>query len=57
MKINPLYHYITYFRAVVIDGVVPGLQDNMICIFSALAFLILGALIFKKNQDKFILYI
>lgn len=57
MKINPLYHYITYFRNVVMDGVVPDLKANLICICTALFALLLGALIFKKKQDRFILFI
>lgn len=57
MKFNPLYHYVTYFRSLVIDGVVPGLSSNLICLGSGLLFLLLGLLIFKKSQDKFILHI
>ncbi len=57
MKINPLYHYITYFRNVVMDGIVPDLKANLICIGTALLVLLLGALIFKKKQDRFILFI
>lgn len=57
MKINPLYHYITYFRNVVMDGIVPDLKANLICIGSALIVLLLGIIIFKKKQDKFILFI
>lgn len=57
MKLNPLYHYITYFRNLIIDGFVPGINENLTCIFTSLVFLILGIIIFKKNQDKFILYI
>lgn len=57
MKLNPLYHYITYFREVAVIGRVPGLEANLICLFSGLAFLVIGLLLFKKFQDRFILYI
>lgn len=54
---NPLYYFVTYFRQLVIDGTIPGLEMNLICIEFSLFFLIAGLLIFKRKQDKFILYI
>ena len=54
---NPLYYFVTYLRMLVIDGTVPGFEMNLICIEFSLIFLVAGLLIFKKNQDKFILYI
>lgn len=57
VKLNPLYHMVTYFRNVAINGVIPSLTDNLICIGWGLAMLIIGLIVFKKTQDKFILYI
>ena len=57
IKCNPLYHYVTYFRNVMIYGTLPTLEDNIICIAFSLMFLALGVVIFRKNQDKFILHI
>ena len=57
LRINPLTHYIDYFRAVLIQGRVPGLQENLTCILFSFAALALGILTFRKRQDKFILYI
>ena len=54
---NPLYYYVTYLRMLVIDGEIPGMEINVICICFSFLFLLIGLLIFKKNQDKFILYI
>lgn len=54
---NPLYYFVTYLRQLVIDGTIPGLEMNLICIGFSLFFLMAGLIIFKKNQDKFILYI
>lgn len=54
---NPLYYYVTYLRQLVIDGTIPDLKMNIICICYSFAFLIVGLLVFKKKQDKFILYI
>lgn len=56
MKLNPLYHYITYFRNVMLYGTLPTLEDNAICILFALAMLGFGITVFRKSQDRFILY-
>ena len=57
MNFNPLYHYIDFVRAIIMDGVSPSFAEMGICLgFSLLSFF-LGALIFKKNQDRFILYL
>ena len=57
MKFNPLYHYILYFRAVVMYNHIPDLHSNLVCIGYSLIMLIVGMWFFKKKQDKFILYI
>ena len=57
MKLNPLYHYITYFRNIMLYGTLPSLTDNLVCILFALAALAFGITVFRKAQDKFILYI
>lgn len=57
LKFNPMYYYVNYFRDVMLYGTVPGLGTNLICLGSALFFLVLGVFVFKRKQDKFILYI
>jgi len=57
IRFNPLYHYVTYFRNVMIYGTVPSFADNVICIAFALMFLALGVVVFRKSQNKFILHI
>ncbi|MDR1088334.1 MAG: ABC transporter permease [Coriobacteriales bacterium] len=54
---NPLVHFVNYSRAVMLDGIVPGLQENLICLGFALSTLTLGILVFKRAQEKFILYL
>ncbi|MDD4698732.1 MAG: ABC transporter permease [Oscillospiraceae bacterium] len=54
---NPMYYYVQYFRNVAMYGIVPSLKDNLICIFCALLSLLIGSLVLKKSQNKFILYI
>lgn len=55
--LNPLYHFISMFRDVVMYGKLPGMAENAWCLAASLSFLALGLVSFKKVQDKFILYI
>lgn len=57
IKINPLYYFVDYFRALTMRGTIPSLSHNMICLCFSLVFLLAGAIIFKSNQNKFILHI
>ena len=57
VHLNPLYHYVEYFRAVTIYGTVPSLSENLICLSYSLIFLMIGILVFQKKQNKFIFYI
>lgn len=56
-KINPLYHMIKFTRIILIDGVSPEPRRYLYCFVSAAVMCVVGASIFKKCQDKFILYI
>lgn len=56
LKLNPLYHYITYARDIIF-GTVPSLQQNLICLAASLITLAIGLLFFRSKQDKFIYYI
>lgn len=57
IQYNPLYHFIAMFRGMMLDGVLPSLQENIICLSYGLAMVIIGLICFKKSQDKFILHI
>jgi ABC-2 type transport system permease protein len=57
MKLNPMFHYVTYFREVVMYGNIPGLNSHIICLLFAFTFLGIGLVMFKKQQDRFILHI
>ena len=54
---NPLYSYITQFRTIVLDGMMP--DPRLIVYGFAVSFgmLVIGTFCFLKNQDRFILYI
>lgn len=54
---NPMYQYITFARICIIDGVSPEPMAYLWCIVSSLVVLALGVVAFKKNQDKFVLYL
>lgn len=56
MQFNPMYYYVQYFRDVVFYGTVPGIRFNLISITFSLGMLIIGILVFKNKQDKFVLY-
>lgn len=57
MQYNPMYHYVTYFRDLILNGTVPGLQENLLCLSMAVVAFAIGLLIFKKTEKKFILYV
>lgn len=55
--INPVYVYIKYFRIAVLDGYLPSLQFNLLAVGYAALFFLVGALIYKKCNHKFLYYI
>lgn len=57
VHLNPMYYYVDYFRQVVLYGTVPSLMDNFLCLIIGIIFVFIGVAVFRRNQDKFILYI
>lgn len=57
VKFNPLFHIVTYFRNVALYHTLPTVYDNLICIGFCVFFVTIGAIIFKKYQRNFLLYI
>jgi ABC-type polysaccharide/polyol phosphate export permease len=57
ISLNPMFHFVEYFRCVTIYATVPSLWQNVVCILLAMNSLLLGLIVFYKAQDKFILYI
>ncbi len=57
MKLNPLYQYINFARSIILYHWIPTAGQFAGCAISAIFFLLVGAFVFKKNQDKFIYYI
>lgn len=54
---NPMYHYVAYFRAIAMNGTLPGLGEQLICLGMALATFVVGLIVFKATERKFILYV
>ncbi|MCL2749542.1 MAG: ABC transporter permease [Coriobacteriia bacterium] len=57
MLFNPMYQFITYFREIVMWGITPSLLSNLICLGMALVTLLVGILVFRRLQHRFILYV
>lgn len=57
LKLNPMYHFIRFVRTSILNGVSPEPIAYLYCIIFSLGTLLVGALIFKKTQDKFVLNI
>ena len=55
--LNPMYHYITFARTCIIDGVSPQPALFIHCLLSAVIVFVLGILVFKRNEDRFIFYL
>ena len=57
MELNPMHHYLLYFRKVVALGVIPDLMDHLICYGFGICFFLMGYVIFNSKRKSFILYI
>lgn len=57
VRVNPLYYYVEYFREIVMYGNIPSMWITFLCIGWSIAVLLLGLMLFKRNQDRFILFI
>ena len=57
LQVNPLYHIIKAERTCILSGVSPDPVVYVQCLLMALAALLVGSLVFKKTQNKFVLYL
>lgn len=57
LDVNPLYHFIKNIRICILNGVSPEPLVYIQCAAISLVMLVIGAVIFKKSQDKFVLYL
>lgn len=55
--LNPVYTYITYMRSIVLDGVIPSFGFHMLLFGYAAAAMLIGGLIYKKKNQRFLYYL
>lgn len=55
--LNPLYHFLKNARVCILDGLSPEPVIYVQCFLIAVAMLAVGALVFRKSQDRFVLYL
>lgn len=55
--LNPIFWYIDAFRQVTIYGNMLSIAHIVVCAACAVISVLVGSVVFKKGQDKFILYI
>lgn len=56
-KCNPLYHVLRFIRTILMNGISPEPKAYLLMIIACLIPLITGVTVFKKTQDRFVLYI
>lgn len=57
LQLNPLYHFLKNTRLCILSGISPEPVVYVQCMLIALGALLMGALIFRRTQDRFILYL
>lgn len=57
LKLNPLYHFLKNARICILDGISPEPIVYIQCMLLALTALAVGAAVFQKSQDRFVLYL
>ena len=57
LDFNPMYHYVTFIRKIMLYGVSPYLIEYVYCIGFSIFVLVCGILVYRKTENKFILYI
>lgn len=55
--LNPVYCAIKYVRIVTINGTIPSMQYHVLLMVYALAAIVIGGLIYKKQNHKFLYYV
>ena len=56
-KLNPLYQFINFSRTIILYHQTPTLFQFGTCAICAVVVFVIGLIVFKKNQDKFIYYV
>ena len=56
-RLNPMYQFVSFARTCIIDGISPAPSSYFMCLASAAVMLLLGVAVFRKQQNKFVLYL
>lgn len=56
-KLNPMYQFITFLRSILLEGMAPAAELYVGCFVSAFAMFGIGFWVFRRNQDKFVMYL
>ena len=56
-RLNPLFLYISYFREIVLEGVVPDVQTHGLCALYALLAFGAGCWMYKRYNQEFLYYV
>ena len=56
-KMNPMYHFIRFARALILNGESPEFKAYLLCVIAAVVPFIMGTIIFKKAQNGFALHL
>lgn len=57
LEINPLYYFLKCMRMCILDGISPEPILYVQSILMALVMFLVGAFVFRKTQDRFVLYL
>lgn len=56
-KLNPLYHVIRFMRSLFLDGVSPEPKAYLFMLIACIVPFAIGAAVFRKTEDQFVLHI
>lgn len=57
LRINPLYYFLKNIRMCILDGLSPEPAIYVQCLLMAFGMLAAGAVVFRRSQDRFVLYL
>jgi len=56
-RMNPIYQILFFARSIIIHGVSPTPISYLYCLMASVIPLLIGIWVFRKNQDRFVLYL
>ena len=56
-RCNPMYQIVGFMRTIVLDGKAPTPENWLFCLVAAVIPLMLGLWVFRRKQDRFVLYL